>query len=62
MTVAAPPSAANTDSGTMENTMMTVNSTESIRFSSVMFVFISLLLYTHLAIAAERTCGETGFL
>ena len=46
----------------MENTMITVSSTESIRFSSVMFVFISLLLYTHLAIAAERTCGETGFL
>ena len=46
----------------MENTMITVSSMESIRFSSVMFVFISLLLYTHLAIAAERICGETGFL
>ena len=52
---------ASADSGIMDSITMTVSNTESIRFLSVMFVFISLLLYTHLAIAAERICGETGF-
>ncbi len=39
--------AANTGIGFMDNTMMTVSSTESIRFPDVIFVFISLLLYMH---------------
>lgn len=47
VTSATDPSAANTGVGAMDNTMMTVSNTESIRFPDVIFVFISLLLYMH---------------
>ncbi len=39
----------------MENSRMTVSSTEKIRYFSVMAVFISLLLYTRFAIAAKSS-------
>ena len=57
----ASPLAANTDSGTMENTMMTVSRTERARFSHADPVFILILLYTHCANAADKRSVARGF-